>query len=131
VEGLGAYYAREDGNIVTHDGKVLTVYQDGTVLVKPDYGPTRRIPAHRLVAWAFVPNPYEYNFVRFKDGNKKNRTPENLEWILSVKENTERKTDKALQVRYLQRKGKRVAEIAEELGITTAYVYRLMKKEIE
>ena len=35
---------------------------------------------HRLVAVAFVPNPYELPFVNHKDDTPKNNMPDNLEW---------------------------------------------------
>ena len=35
---------------------------------------------HRLVAVAFVPNPYELLFVNHKDDTPKNNMPDNLEW---------------------------------------------------
>ena len=42
---------------------------------------------HRLVAKAFVKNPYDYPVVNHKDENKQNNNANNLEWC-SVKYNT-------------------------------------------
>lgn len=35
---------------------------------------------HRLVAMTFLENPNNYQYVRFKDGNKSNSEVANLEW---------------------------------------------------
>lgn len=39
-----------------------------------------KVYLHRAVAWHFVPNPYHYNEVNHKDGNKYNCDISNLEW---------------------------------------------------
>jgi hypothetical protein len=42
---------------------------------------------HRLVAKAFIPNPYGYNVINHKDGDKKNNSAANLEWTTSAQNN--------------------------------------------
>lgn len=48
----------------------------------------KRFRVNRLVANAFIPNPYNYPEVNHKDGNKLNNKEDNLEWVTS-KENKE------------------------------------------
>lgn len=40
----------------------------------------KQIPVHRLVAWAFLPNPHGYRYINHMDGNKLNNNLDNLEW---------------------------------------------------
>lgn len=50
-----------------------------TVRLSKD-GERKKYLVHRLVAIAFVPNPYELPFVNHKDDTPKNNMPDNLEW---------------------------------------------------
>lgn len=43
-------------------------------------GKSRRFLVHRLVAWAFIPNPNGKPDINHKDGNRKNPVVTNLEW---------------------------------------------------
>lgn len=52
----------------------VDLYQDGERC-------TKRV--HRLVAEAFVPNPYNKSEVNHIDGNKHNNCASNLEWVTS------------------------------------------------
>ena len=82
------YTVFEDGKIIGPSGKELTwrYDKDGYPIVSVA---GRSVGVHRLVAMAFVLNPHNYNEVDHIDGNKKNPSADNLEWV-SHQENVRR-----------------------------------------
>ena len=50
------------------------------------HGKVLKVKIHILVAQAFISNPYNYQTVNHKDGNKLNNNVNNLEWM-TLKEN--------------------------------------------
>lgn len=43
-------------------------------------GKKKNFYIHRLIAEAFIPNPYDYPVINHKDENKTNNSIDNLEW---------------------------------------------------
>lgn len=82
-----------EGYMISSDGRVysfkrnreLKLYKrkDGYMSIAlgaGKKGAVKRYLVHRLVAIAFVPNPYNYNRINHKDENKSNNDYRNLEW---------------------------------------------------
>ena len=58
-------------------------------------GVRKRYKLHRLVAMLFIPNPCHLPQINHKDGNKKNNSITNLEWVTDA--------DNKLHASYLRR----------------------------
>jgi len=78
-----SYFIRKDYYIKGHRGKTYKLPD------KPHSGHSYpkttvycEVKVHRLIAFAFVPNPFpdKYDIVNHKDGNRSNTNKENLEW---------------------------------------------------
>lgn len=66
------------------------------VLSKDNVKESKRV--HRLVGFAFIANPLNYDQINHKDGNKQNNHSENLEWCNS-KQNINHALETGLRIR--------------------------------
>ena len=82
------YHVSSEGRFKNDYGKILSFHphKKGYLMVQiPKNGKTdARWQAHRLVAKAFIPNPYNLPQVNHKDGDKKNNCVSNLEWCTNL-----------------------------------------------
>lgn len=88
----------EDKYMVSNQGRVYSKGRKKILTMKRNHDGYSRIQiysgnqkytyvsAHRLIAIAFVPNPYNKPFVNHKNGIKQDNRAENLEWV-TQKEN--------------------------------------------
>lgn len=92
---------------------------------------------HRLVADAFVPNDLCKEQVNHIDGDKKNNSAKNLEWVNNsenqnhaIKRGLRKsfKVDKEVLEKLYVAERKTIAEIAELFGVSKSTVFNLLKK---
>ena len=81
----GHYAITEDGQVWSHKNqRFLKPYRDNRGYLKVDLrnGEIRKqCRVHRLVAEAFIPNPFGLDTVNHIDENKENNCVDNLEWM--------------------------------------------------
>lgn len=119
------YWVRSDGEIQEWGtGKIMPVYGNGAVRLRHVNGGSTTVLAHRLVAQAFVPNPEGYKYVRFKDGDSRNRSPENLEWFKAIKPMSK----ETKEIITLKEKGTPTRVIAQLFNKTPQYVNRVWQR---
>lgn len=84
VIGNNNYSISNNGQLINRRGEVKTPQEDTDGYLKVDlYSGSKRSTKriHRLVAEAFIPNPYNKPDINHKDGNKHNNSVANLEWV--------------------------------------------------
>lgn len=75
------------GRFRSEEGRMLKVYLKGTspcVALRKN-GKRKHLSVGKLVAAAFLPNPFDAKTVRHKDGDNQNNCVENLEWRVNSK----------------------------------------------
>lgn len=94
----GIYVVSDDGRVFSKDREIINPrygkgfkkgremsYQDirgyARVFIRKRNEKSKSVPVHRLVAMAFIPNPKNLPQVNHIDGNKKNNSVKNLEWV--------------------------------------------------
>lgn len=86
IPGYPYYHITKDGKLFSRRSgnwlpKVTVIHSSGyertSIRVN---GKTRMVRIHRLVALAWLPNPYNYNEVMHLDDNKLNNKASNLRW---------------------------------------------------
>lgn len=81
----GVYKVNENGDIINaKNGNKVTgsLRKDGFVQISAYInGDRETLIKHRCVALAFVENPNNYRFIKFKDGDKNNIHASNLMWV--------------------------------------------------
>ena len=93
VYGNGRYYIDRVGVVYsTYKGfmkeRALGTNDRGYKTIGLTYGGVARyFKVHRLVAFAFIPNPLNKPFINHKDGDKSNNRVGNLEWVTSRENN--------------------------------------------
>ena len=107
-------------------------------------GTTKRFGVHRLVAMRWIPNPEGKRFVNHKDGNKRNNSVDNLEWVTASENeyhsyrvlgkkvprgadrwNSKLTDEQVAEIREL-RKTHSVIKIAQIFGLSRGYVTDLV-----
>lgn len=142
---LGNYIVYENGQLWSKKKSKFLLWQDNSngykkvVLFNPK---AKNEYVHRLVAIAFVPNPFNYKYIDHIDRNKENNDASNLRWV-TAQQNT---NNTAGQTRYKSRRtcphhskeliglvkqdyisGMKVMEISRKYNIARQSVSRFIK----
>lgn len=90
IKSLDRKVKGKNGIVQSLHGKILSLQFDKDryyMVILSKNGKETDHKVHRLVAQAFIPNPYHYPEVNHKDENKQNNRVDNLEWC-TAKYNT-------------------------------------------
>ena len=140
------YYITEDGkcyNSITGKflkGQINYLHGYFSYNITLPNGKMKRIPAHRLVAIAYIPNPDNKPEVNHIDGNKLNNCVENLEWVTSS-ENKQHAFDTGLRTvppiycftpdKKLIAKYKTIKEASKATGLSISMISQEVNKKVK
>ena len=131
--GLWGYSVREDGAVLDVKGDELKMYPSGIVRLRKDSGGILSISAHRLVALAFdLPRGEGQNAVRFKDGDKTNQRPDNLEWYNPhLGPRSQARTPTQRDIIKMKQSGLKVETICQRLGVSRQYINKTWRERYD
>lgn len=81
VIGFNGYQVSSCGEIINKHGRVLSAHKTRRGYMTTNLGYGRNVKVHRIVALAWVPNPFCHPQVNHIDGDKTNNAASNLEWV--------------------------------------------------
>lgn len=110
VVGYEGLYEVSNLGKVKNNKKIISSVDDGNGYLRlhlSKEGKVKSFRVHRLVAEAFIENPYGLPKVNHIDGNKKNNVVDNLEWCTQA-ENVEHAYSSGLSTRNVPRQVKAI-----------------------
>lgn len=89
IEDIPGYTIDDNGIVYnTKDKPAHVRVHRGYCFIRGGNKPRKSYPLHRIVAKAFIPNPYNKPMVNHKDRNRLNNSVDNLEWVTNLENNT-------------------------------------------
>lgn len=81
IESSNGWTVSSEGRVRNPGGVIITPKDDGQGYLRVSVGKGKHIRVHRLVAEAFIPNPYHKEQVNHKNNRKHDNRAVNLEWV--------------------------------------------------
>ena len=123
---------------VSNLGRVKSLHHNKEKILKGSYakegyhlislskeGTQKRCLVHRLVATAFIPNPYKLECVNHKDENPRNNNVDNLEWCTKAYNNCYgtrlERLSKSLKGRKKKRSNRRYLDVKRAQDFVNKY----------
>jgi hypothetical protein len=114
ISNLGNVYSIKNNKILQ-----LNVNKSGWKTVSLINGRQTTRKVHRLVAEAFIPNPYHYHYVEHIDGNRENNAETNLKWVKCTKKCRKLSAE---QVREIFLSKNSLTELRDKYNVTKGYI---------
>lgn len=135
----------ENGDAYNMKGKKLASYCDRIGYMKLSLtlpcGKRKTVSVHRMLALAFIPNPENKSDVNHRDGDKKNNSIENLEWLthqenifhamktgLMNQTGRPEKSERDEQIRSLHKEGKSIKSLAKMFMVSDGRIRQIINK---